>query len=166
MSSASGVVGPLAPSITILALILPALALVIWPSSAAGIRMSHSQAQKSAALVMASPPLKPATPPVLATCSSSLGTARPLSLATPPVWSCTATTSAPASANSLPAMPPTLPKPCGHARALDRQADLLGRLAGHGEHAAPGGLAPAQRAAHVHRLAGDHAGGGGAHVHE
>ncbi len=34
-----------------------------------------------------------------------------------PVWSCTATTLAPASANSLAAVPPTLPKPCTATRA-------------------------------------------------
>ena len=78
--------------------------------------MSHLVPQNSAGLI-GSPPLKPATPPVLATCSSSLGTFRPLSLAMAPVWSCTATTSAPASANSLPAVPPTLPKPCTATRA-------------------------------------------------
>ena len=39
---ASGVVGPLAPSVTIFALIVGAFSVVIWFSSAAGIRMSTS----------------------------------------------------------------------------------------------------------------------------
>src|SRR6218665_1514288 len=34
-----------------------------------------------------------------------------------PVWSCTSTTRAPACANSLPAVPPTLPRPCTATRA-------------------------------------------------
>ena len=42
ISSASGVVGPLAASAISLALTLPALRSVIWFSRAAGIRMSHS----------------------------------------------------------------------------------------------------------------------------
>jgi len=40
--SASGVVGPFAASAMSRALMLPALASVIWFSSAAGMRMSHS----------------------------------------------------------------------------------------------------------------------------
>ncbi|MPM51554.1 hypothetical protein SDC9_98303 [bioreactor metagenome] len=53
----------------------------------------------------------------------------------------------------------------GHFRALDVQARELGSLNAHGEHAAAGGFHAAQRAAQVHGLAGDHAGGGGTGVH-
>src|SRR5690606_34478196 len=53
----------------------------------------------------------------------------------------------------------------GHAGAFDRQAGEPGRLDTDREHAAPGGLDAAERAAQVHRFAGDDAGGGGAHVH-
>jgi hypothetical protein len=41
-SSASGVVGPFAPSAIIFAFILEIFALVIWFSKAAGIKISHS----------------------------------------------------------------------------------------------------------------------------
>jgi hypothetical protein len=44
MSSAAGVVGPLAPSTTMLAAIAPALASVIWFSTAAGTRNSQGSA--------------------------------------------------------------------------------------------------------------------------
>ena len=52
-----------------------------------------------------------------------------------------------------------------HPRGADVHANALGRLGAHGEHPTAGGFAPAQRAAQVHRFAGDHAGGGGAFVH-
>ena len=62
MSSASGVVGPLAASAMIFALMLPALRAVIWFSSAAGTRMSHS-VSRSSAFVISSAPGKPLTVP-------------------------------------------------------------------------------------------------------
>ena len=57
---ASGVVGPLAPSTTILARIFGAFSMVIWFSSAAGMRTSTSSA-KSCSLVSGSPPGNPST---------------------------------------------------------------------------------------------------------
>ena len=63
MSSATAVVGPLAPSAMILALILSALRLVITFSVAAGIRMSQSVIRRS--LVAAdSAPLNPVMVPL------------------------------------------------------------------------------------------------------
>ena len=69
---ASGVVGPLAPSTTIFALMAGALSIVIWFSSAAGMRTSTSSANSSS-LSSGSPPGKPST--VLCCCawSSSVG---------------------------------------------------------------------------------------------
>jgi len=52
-----------------------------------------------------------------------------------------------------------------HAAALDGQIDLLGRRRGGEEDAVAGGVLPPQRAANGDGLAGDHAGGGGTHVH-
>ena len=124
MSSASVVVGPLAPSITNLALIWPALSLVIWPSSAAGIRISQSTPQNSSAFIT-SAPAKPPTPPRVFTCASSAGTSRPLLLKMVPVWSCTATTLAPASANSFTQCRPRCQSPArphGHRPAPGRSA--------------------------------------------
>ena len=53
----------------------------------------------------------------------------------------------------------------GHRRALELEAEVPGRLAGDDHHAASGGLAPAERAAHLDRLAGDDGGRGVADVH-
>ena len=47
IASASGVVGPFAPSTTIFALMRGAFSAVIWRSSAAGIRMSQSSSSAS-----------------------------------------------------------------------------------------------------------------------
>ena len=65
ISSASGVVGPLAPSATIFARIARALSFVIWFSSAQGARMSTSSLNSSS-LAFAqpsteSPPSNPET---------------------------------------------------------------------------------------------------------
>ena len=50
---------------------------------------------------------------------------------------------------------PTLPKPCtATVRALDVEAEVLGRFAGDDHHAAAGRLAASERAAHLDRLAG------------
>ncbi|MNV68623.1 hypothetical protein D3C71_1614890 [compost metagenome] len=106
----------MAPSMTSLALILCALSAVIWLSSAAGIRISQGTLQKSS-LGSALVPGKPATPPVLATCACSAAASMPPSFTIVPVWSCTATSLAPTSQNSLAAVPPTLPKPCTAMRA-------------------------------------------------
>ena len=53
----------------------------------------------------------------------------------------------------------------GNACLGDVHADALGSLGAHGEDASAGGLATTERSTEVHRLAGDHAGGGGAFVH-
>ena len=53
----------------------------------------------------------------------------------------------------------------GDGRALELEAEVAGRLAGDDHHAAAGGLAAAERAAHLDRLAGDDRGRGVADVH-
>ncbi len=115
MSSASGVVGPLAPSMTMRVLMWGALAAVIWPSSAAGIRISLSVCQNCSALMVSA--RKPSMVPLCDTCSISAGTFRPAGSNSAVLWSCTAMTLAPASWNSLAATLPTLPKPCTTMRA-------------------------------------------------
>ena len=70
MSSASGVVGPLAASMITCAFTCPALASVIWLSSAAGMSTSQSSVSRSS-LVMDSPPANPATVPASARCSAN-----------------------------------------------------------------------------------------------
>ena len=52
-----------------------------------------------------------------------------------------------------------------HPRALQVEVQAARGLAAGDEHAAPGGLDAPERATQVDRLAGDHAGGGGADVH-
>ena len=52
-----------------------------------------------------------------------------------------------------------------HARLLALHAELRERLVADQHQAAAGGFVAAVRAAHLDRLAGDHGGGGAAHVH-
>ena len=89
--SASGVVGPLAASAMSFALIRSALRLVIWFSSAAGMRMSQSTSRISA-FEMSDAPGKPWTVPCSCFQAMTLLTSRPFGLWMPPVESETATT--------------------------------------------------------------------------
>ena len=83
-ASPSGVVGPLAPSSTRRVWTRLARSPDSWPSSAAGISTSDFTSQKFS-LSMRSAPLKPATPPVWPTYSSSEAMSMPLSFWMVPV---------------------------------------------------------------------------------
>jgi hypothetical protein len=110
IASASGVVGPFAASAMILALTRPALAALIWFSSAAGIRMSHLTS-RSLSFEMGSEPGKPATVPCSFFQPMTRSMSRPSRLRIPPPVSLTAITVAPSSRMRRAAMEPALPKP-------------------------------------------------------
>ena len=85
-SSAAGMVGPLAPSTTSLALICPALARVICFSSAAGTITSQSTLQNSSR-VISSVPSRPVILPVALRCARALAGSMPAELTMVPVTS-------------------------------------------------------------------------------
>ncbi len=87
--SASGVVGPFAPSARMRHWILPTFSAVICRSIAAGTRMSHG-VMSNCALEMSSPPGKCVTDLVRATCSCNLPRSSPRALNVPPRASLTA----------------------------------------------------------------------------
>ena len=115
ISSASKVVGPLAPSTMYLALILSAFSSVIWFSMAAGMRTSTFRSNNSS-LVMLRAFLNPLTlllgvgeSPY--TYSMRAGISRPSGLYMPPSTSLTATILAPISWSMRAAWLPTFPNP-------------------------------------------------------
>ena len=110
MSSASGVVGPFAASATILALMRSALAAVIWFSSAAGMRMSHS-ISSSSALVTSLAPGKPTDRAVLGLPGDDALDVEAVRVVDAAVESDTARIFEPCSAISCAAIEPALPKP-------------------------------------------------------
>mmetsp|Transcript_17595 Transcript_17595/g.35230 ORF Transcript_17595/g.35230 Transcript_17595/m.35230 type:complete len:217 (-) Transcript_17595:896-1546(-) len=104
VSSARGVVGPLAPSAMILALILPALVTLMARSKAAGTRMSHSSSMSDAADAAStsrSTPGNPSSEWFSRWCFLSASTSRPLLLYTEPLYSTIPTTLAPNSWKNL-----------------------------------------------------------------
>ena len=129
IASASGVVGPFAPSSTILALTRPALASVITSSSAHGASTSQSSSSSSSFETASPPPSSDDRPPrcLVGEQRSDVEAAR--GRARPPLESETATTVAPASAANLANSEPTLPKPWIAIRqALERDPSARERL--------------------------------------
>ena len=111
MTSASGVVGALAPSATIVALMRSALSPRITEPMAAGTRTSQGWKRMSV-LEIASVPGKPPTPPDSATWASSWRMSMPLGFQMPPLMSLTPAMTQPSRQSRRAATEPTLPKPC------------------------------------------------------
>ena len=109
--SASGVIGPLAPSTTSRALILPALLPVICASNALGTRMSQGTSSSSS-FVMRLAPGNPVTEPCSSLNFSNARGSRPFGFCTPPEESLAATIRHPWSCKRYDATAPTLPNPC------------------------------------------------------
>lgn len=110
MTSASGVVGPLASSKIIFAWILSALSFVITFSRAAGASISQGSSITSS-FVMFFAPGKSCTFPVFSLCAWTFGMSSPFSLYIPPFESDTAMTLNPSLCAMVANHPPTFPNP-------------------------------------------------------
>src|SRR5581483_10583569 len=120
IASASSDVGPFAPSAIMRALTRGSFAAVSWSSSAARTRMSQGSSSSSS-FVRCSPGNASSEPlPCSTACAWRAATSSPCSSWIPPETSEIAVTSAPRSASSSAATPPTLPKPWTTQRSPDR----------------------------------------------
>ncbi len=161
MSSAAGVVGPLAPSTTTRARVARTL-----DGELAFERGGHEELALEAPEPLGcigAAPAKPFRPPFAAVCASAAGMSMPASFTRMAVWSAIAITRAPASWNMRAPMPPTLPKPCTTTRAPSigrRRWRAASRAAM--KTPRPVDFLAAQAAAERDQLAGDDAGGGAA----
>ncbi len=111
ISSASVVVGPLAPSTITLAFMSPAFFSCIWCPRAAGTKKSHSSSRVSS-LVNSSLPGYPRTDPVSILWANTLLGSSPSGLNIPPRESLSPIIRHPILDNVIAACTPTLPNPC------------------------------------------------------
>ncbi len=165
MRSASGVVGPLAPSATIRALTRSAFSLGDLVLERGGTRMSQSYS--TIGVVSGWLPGKPDDAAAVGDVADQRRDvearrgcgSRPRRRTPPRSWRLRAP-------SGRPTTEPTLPKPWTATRApASGTLEMAARLAHAEQHAAPGRFATSERAAQLERLAGDHRGLGAPLVH-